>query len=155
MFHGNQGCNGGSPTCAFDYIKRTGGIASETSYPYTARDGSCKRATAVAEISGLDRLPPGDENALAERLARQPVSVVLRTGTWFSIYRSGVADPPRCDDGVPSFQPVLVVGYTPTYWIVKNSYGTSWGQSGYLYLARGRNKRGIADYAVAPIGGSR
>jgi hypothetical protein len=81
--------------------------------------------------------------------------VVLRTGIWFNVYRSGVAIPPHCEDGEPSFQPVLVVGYTPTYWNVKNSYGTGWGQSGDLYLARGKNACGITDYAVVPTGGSR
>jgi hypothetical protein len=76
--------------------------------------------------------------------------VVLRTGHWFEHYTGGVANP-NCDLELPSFQPVLIVGFTPTYWIVKNSYGTAWGDHGYLYLARGHNKCGITDFATVPI----
>lgn len=148
--YGNQGCNGGSPAAAFEYIAKRGGIAAESSYPYTARDGSCKQATSVSHISGLRRLPIGDERAIEEQVVQQPVSVVLRTGAWFNLYKSGVANP-NCDQDPPAFQDVLIVGYTPTYWIVKNSYGTAWGNSGYLYLARGYNKCGIADFATVPI----
>jgi hypothetical protein len=146
----NEGCNGGSPASAFHYIIHNGGIASESSYPYTAREGACKLATSVSRISGLHRLPVGDDEALLARVEQQPVSVVLRTGHWFEHYKGGVANH-DCDQDLPSFQDVLIVGFTPTYWIVKNSYGTSWGSSGYLYLARGHNKCGIADFATVPI----
>jgi cathepsin L len=58
---------------------------------------------------------------------------------------------PNCDAGTPDFQDMLIVGYTTSYWIIKNSWGTAWGNSGYLYLARGRNACGIADFAAAPL----
>ncbi len=148
---GNQGCNGGSPENAFKYIQRSGS-ASEASYPYTARDGSCKQATPVARISGLVRLPSGDEDALKARVAQQPVSAVLNV-SGLQNYTNGVADP-KCDAGAPDFQDVLIVGYgesSAPYWIVKNSWGTSWGMSGYLYLKRGLNRCGIADFATVPL----
>jgi hypothetical protein len=151
-FTGNHGCNGGSPAYAFKYITQNGGLASESAYPYTARDGSCKRATAVAKISGFVELPYQDETALAAEVAQQPVSVVVHASGGFQSYRSGVFSGP-C--GEAPDQPVLVVGYTPTYWIVKNSRGVKWGMNGYILMARGKNLCGIADYAVVPTGGSR
>jgi hypothetical protein len=92
----------------------------------------------------------GDEPALTTAVNGRPVSVVLRTGEWFHLYKGGVADP-HCEEDEPAFQPVLVVGYTDTYWIIKNSYGTGWGIGGYLYLVRGKNKCGIADFASYPV----
>jgi len=146
----DEGCHGGSPEAAFKYIIRNGGIASESSYPYVAREEPCKLARSVSHISGLRRLPIGDERALVEQVVRQPVSVVLRVGPWFEYYKTGVFNA-KCDQDPPSFQPLLVVGFTPTYWILKNSYGRAWGDIGYLYLERGRNKCGIADFATVPI----
>jgi C1A family cysteine protease len=148
---GNQGCNGGTPENAFKYIIRSGS-ASEASYPYTARDGSCKQATSVAHISGLLRLPPGDEETLKARVAQQPVSAVINV-TGLQNYTNGVASP-NCEGAPPDFQDVLIVGYgesSAPYWIVKNSWGTSWGMSGYLLLKRGINKCGIADFATVPV----
>lgn len=144
---GNQGCNGGSPARAFDWYKAHG-PASQSSYPYTARDGTCKNASAVLPpISRVVTIPKGDEQLLADHVAQQPVSVVVDASGGFQSYRGGVFNGP-CGN-VPD-HPVLIVGYTPTYWIVKNSWGTSWGDHGYIFMARGRNLCGIADFASAP-----
>jgi cathepsin L len=155
---GNQGCNGGIPEDAFRWYT-THGPASEAAYPYTARDGSCKVASAVLPpISRMVRIPPGDERALETHVSRQPVSAVLRTGAWFDLYTGGVADP-DCDREGKAFQDVLIVGYgqdtstspaTP-YLILKNSYGTDWGVGGYMYLARGKQHCGVADFASIPL----
>ena len=119
----NEGCNGRSPVKALDWYK-THGPASQSSYPYTGRDGTCKNASAVLPtIREVITIPKGDQ-ALAERVAQQPVSVVVDASGAFQSYRSGVFNGP-C--GATPNQPVLIVGYTPTYWIVKNSWGTSWG----------------------------
>ena len=148
---GNRGCDGGSPDRAFKYIIQNGGIETESDYPYRARDGTCKaRAPYSALIDNYVQVQRGDEDALLSAVQQRPVSVVLRTGEWFEHYKGGVADP-RCDEDEPAFQPVLVVGYTDTFWIIKNSYGTAWGDKGYLLLVRGKNKCGISDFASYPV----
>jgi C1A family cysteine protease len=148
----NEGCNGGSAPPAFVYITKKGGIASEANYPYTARDGMCKVATPVSKISGWGALPEGDEQALMEAVARQPVSVVVDDSGGFQAYHGGVFNGP-C--GATLNQPVLIVGYGEDagipYWIVKNSWGTNWGDHGYIRMARGKNLCGIADLATYPV----
>ena len=144
---GNAGCNGGTPDRAFEWDERHG-PASEASYPYTARDGACKIANAVLPpIFRVVRIPQGDEQALAAAVAEQPVSVAVDASGGFQSYHGGVFQGP-CGR-VPN-QDVLIVGFTPTYWIVKNSWGTGWGASGYIFMARGKNLCGIADFASAP-----
>jgi C1A family cysteine protease len=149
---GNQGCQGGHPVDAFKWIIKNGGICSESSYPYTARDGTCKRTcTPVGHISAWLELPR-DEETLKAHVAEQPVSVeVDASSSAFQNYKSGVFSGP-C--GKTLNQAVLIVGYGETsgkrYWIVKNSWGTSWGLSGYILIERGRNLCGIADMAVVP-----
>jgi len=148
---GDRGCYGGSPQDAFEYIVQNGGMEAESAYPYTAREGTCNaKAPYPASIHNYLEVKRGDEDALLSAVTQQPVSVVLRTGEWFEHYEGGVADP-RCEEDFPAFQPVLVVGYTDTYWIIKNSYGTAWGDAGYLYLVRGKNKCGISDFASYPV----
>jgi hypothetical protein len=148
---GNLGCNGGSPDHAFEYIIQNGGVETESAYPYTAREGACKaKAPYPVVIHDYLEVQRGDEDALLSAVTQQPVSVVLRTGEWFEHYKGGVADP-RCEEDFPAFQPVLVVGFTDTHWIIKNSYGTAWGDRGYLKLVRGKNKCGISDFASYPV----
>jgi hypothetical protein len=144
---GNHGCNGGEPTRAFEWYK-SHGPASQASYPYTARDGSCKAASAVlSPIAKVVTIPKGNEEALAAAVVVQPVSVLVDASGGFQSYHGGVFNGP-C--GATPDHAVLIVGYTPTYWIVKNSWGTAWGMSGYIYLARGKNLCGIADFASVP-----
>jgi hypothetical protein len=145
---GTMGCNGGSPLEAFQYIIQNG-LCSQSSYPYTARQGTCKTCSPVIRFPRVIRIPVGDEQTLAARVAEQPVSAVVN-GRWFGEYRKGVADP-KCE-GTPDAA-VLIVGFgqTPTaYWLVKNSLGSSWGEAGYFRIVRGKNKCGIADFATAP-----
>ena len=159
---GNQGCNGGTPEHAFRYIIKNAGIASEASYPYTGRDGGCKQAVKVCKITGLVLLPRGDEKTLEARVAIQPVSVVMNvSGPWFQNYQAGVAVP-NCSETDPVYQDLLIVGYgndsttSQPVWIVKNSWGTAWGSSGYIYIKRdGGNRCGIADFAVVPTGAAK
>src|SRR5208337_2366363 len=151
---GNQGCQGGHPVDAFKWIIQNGGICSESSYPYTARDGSCKRTcTPVSHISRWLELRPRDEETLKAHVAEQPVSVeVDASSSAFQNYKSGVFSGP-CGETLN--QPVLIVGYGETsgrpVWIVKNSWGASWGLNGYILMERGRNLCGIAETPVVPF----
>ena len=73
-----------------------------------------------------------------------PVAVDSTSNT-FELYHDGIIRKDQCGNNVD--HAVLVVGYTPTYWIVKNSWGPLWGQSGYIYIERGKNTCGINSYA--------
>ncbi|KAH8285148.1 hypothetical protein KR054_005709 [Drosophila jambulina] len=155
--YGNNGCNGGSMTNAFNYIKDTGGIDTEDSYPYKAADNQCKfnRATIGATITGFVGLPPGDEGKLAEAVATiGPISVAIHVGASFQSYHSGIYIEPNCNPNQRNHA-VLVVGYGTEggrdYWLVKNSWGDSWGEQGYIKMLRnGNNMCGISSDASYP-----
>ncbi|KAJ1287266.1 hypothetical protein BS78_03G418000 [Paspalum vaginatum] len=153
---GNHGCSGGLMDYAFSYIARTGGLHTEEAYPYLMEEGSCgagKRTSeaAVVTISGYEDVPRNNERALLKALAQQPVIVAIEaSGRSFQFYRGGVFDGP-C--GTALDHGVAAVGYGTAaaaknnggdeveYIIVKNSWGTSWGEKGYIRMRRGTGKR--------------
>jgi cathepsin L len=157
---GNHGCEGGLMDNAFKYIKANGGIDTEVSYPYEAKDDTCRYNpdTSGATDSGFVDVPEGDESKLQEALATVgPVSVAIDAShSSFQLYKSGVYDEPDCspenlDHGV------LAVGYGTQdghdYWLVKNSWGsTKWGEKGYIKMSRNKsNQCGIASAASYPL----
>lgn len=142
-----SGCGGGSPVAALRKLIARGGLANEASYPYTARMGACKATTAFATIPGAGRVPAGDEVSLQNYVARGPVLALVDASLAFDSYKFGIFTGP-CGRGNPT-RAVLIVGYTAGYWIVKNSLGASWGSRGYIFMERGRNLCGIADFALA------
>ncbi|KAF7838225.1 vignain [Senna tora] len=151
----NEGCNGGLMEYAFEFIKRKGGITTESNYPYTAEDGTCdvsKQDDPAVSIDGHETVPVNDEDSLLKAVANQPVSVAIdAAGSDFQFYSEGVftgACGKELDHGV------AIVGYGTTldgtkYWIVKNSWGTEWGEQGYIRMQRGiSNKEGICGIAM-------
>jgi C1A family cysteine protease len=149
--YGNQGCNGGLMDNAFKYIVANGGLDTEEDYSYTARDGLCnkeKEAKKVVSITGFKDVPQDNEDQLAAAVATGPVSVAIEADQQgFQLYKSGVfsgACGTQLDHGV------LVVGYTADYWIVKNSWGATWGEEGYINMKRGASKAGICGIAMQP-----
>ncbi|KAH8236959.1 hypothetical protein KR038_001109, partial [Drosophila bunnanda] len=156
--YGNKGCSGGFMTWAFKYIKDNGGIDTEKSYPYKAVNGKCKfnRATIGATITGFVKLPAGDERKLAEAVATVgPVSVGIHVVAGsFQHYHSGVYIEPKCNPKLINHA-VLAVGYGSEggrdFWLVKNSWGGSWGDKGYIKMLRnGNNQCGISSLASYP-----
>jgi len=147
---GNQGCNGGLMDDAFEYIIKNGGIGSESSYPYTGRDGKCKKVPSVATVSKYTDVKKNDETDLMSAVNIEPVSVAVDALTW-QVYRKGVMQG-LCGKALD--HGVLCVGYgdegsTP-YWLVKNSWGKSWGEQGYIRLIRNKNECGVAEAASYP-----
>jgi len=144
---GNQGCNGGLMDSAFQWVIKNKGIASEAAYPYTARDGSCKKVAAVAKITGFKDVPAGNEAELMKALQLGPVSVAVEADkSVFQFYHDGVLDNKACgtqlDHGITLTGAGTLSG--KDYWAVKNSWGASWGKAGYIYLVRNKNQCGIA-----------
>jgi len=137
--YGNQGCNGGLMDNAFKYVKAKG-IPTEASYPYTARDGSCKTYTSATKISTYT-----DVKSLETPLAKQPISVAVDAAKWSS-YRSGTYS---CSGRVSLDHGVLLAGSYSGYWIIKNSWGTSWGLNGFMQLSK-TNDCGVTQAASYP-----
>ncbi|GAB4840490.1 hypothetical protein Ancab_021259 [Ancistrocladus abbreviatus] len=140
--HENFGCNGGQMEKAFEFIKKIGGLTTEETYPYMAGDGTCddtKLNYPVVNIDGYEVVPQNDENALKKAVANQPVSVSIDAGgSDMQFYSEGVFTG-NC--GTELNHGVAVVGYGETedgteYWIVKNSWGTGWGEQGYINMLR-------------------
>jgi len=155
---GNYGCNGGLMDYAFEYVIKNG-LCSESDYPYTARDGSCKssQCQSVISLTGFKDVPQGDENALLSATNNGPVSVAIEADrTVFQFYNGGVLDSTSC--GTQLDHGVLVVGYGTDsslgkdYWRVKNSWGAGWGEQGFIRMVRDKNQCGISLSASYPTG---
>jgi C1A family cysteine protease len=154
--YGNQGCNGGLMDNAFNYwIKGSKGADGETNYPYTARDGSCRfpRGSVEGTLRSFKDVPQADENALKDAVSTGVVSVAISVQNDFMFYSGGIYDSSSCPSDPKSLNHgVAVVGYSDgQYWIVRNSWGASWGEQGYIRMAMGKNLCGIADSASYPV----
>jgi cathepsin L len=158
---GNQGCNGGLMNLAFDYLLKAGGIESEEDYPYTGSDDECQfdKSKVVAKLTGYVNVTVGDEKALQEATAKVgPISVAIDAGSfWFQFYFGGVYTQSGCGTDMEQLNHgVTVVGYgkekNQDYWLIKNSWGSGWGDSGYMKLARNaKNLCGVATDASYPL----
>ncbi|XP_043577534.1 procathepsin L-like [Chiloscyllium plagiosum] len=154
----NYGCDGGLPYRAFKYIKKYG-IESDQSYPYQAkRNDQCSFSSAksVVTIKGFQRYKHIDEKRLAALVARVgPISVLVYSSlnSW-RFYKSGIFDDADCNNKRVDHA-VVLIGYvdapSSSYWIIKNSWGTSWGEKGYMRMIKGKNMCRINYSASYPI----
>ncbi|OEL26974.1 Senescence-specific cysteine protease SAG39 [Dichanthelium oligosanthes] len=151
--NGNSGCNGGFMDNAFQYIIGNGGLTTEDAYPYTAMQGMCQSVQPVVSISGYQDVPSDDEGALAAAVANQPVSVAIDAHN-FQFYTGGVMTGDSC--GTNLNHAMTAIGYGTAedgspYWLLKNQWGQSWGEGGYLRLERGTGACGVAKQASYPV----
>nr|GMD63800.1 ervatamin-B-like [Ipomoea batatas] len=156
----NNGCNGGWMTWAFQFIKENGGLVTESDYPYEGAQESCNTqnlGTPAATISDYQNVATG-ESALLAAVTYQPVSVVLtHDGGMFQHYtsNSGIfsGNDGAGDCGSGYRHAMTIIGYGTSddgmgYWLAKNSWGTGWGENGYMRMARGVNARGVCGIAM-------
>lgn len=154
----DQGCNGGDMPTAMKYIQQNGGVTAEELYQYTATDGKCRTALANVSVGkitgGVYMIPTKNESALRQAATMQPISVAIDASCdEFQFYDSGVFDT-SC--GTDLDHGVLVVGYEFDaakkfgYWIVKNSWGTDWGDDGYIQMASPYGTDGICGITLEP-----
>jgi cathepsin F/cysteine peptidase B len=159
------GCNGGDLPTAFDFIESDGGLDTDANYPDTSHrfgiTGSCKSHGHAAKVTDYKYAVPAceggkcssqDEDGLKASLAKNgPLSVCVNAESWNSYYGGVLSG--SCSGAYNKLDHcVQLVGYDTTastpYWIVKNSWGTSWGEDGHIWLPMGENSCGIADEAM-------
>ncbi|KAF6158248.1 hypothetical protein GIB67_028672 [Kingdonia uniflora] len=151
----DQGCQGGLMDDAFTFIKNNKGLATEVIYPYAGVDNTCntkKAASHAAKINGYEDVPANNEKALLKAVASQPISVAIDAGgSDFQFYSSGIFTG-TC--GTQLDHGVTAVGYGTDengakYWLVKNSWGAGWGESGYIRMQRDVDaKEGLCGIAM-------
>ncbi|KAI4388042.1 hypothetical protein MLD38_000415 [Melastoma candidum] len=137
----NGGCSGNLMEHAFDYIISNNGLDTESNYPYQAVQGICRaQPTSAATITGYEFVPGDSEDDLLRAVVNQPISVAIdASGSDFVYYQGGVFSGP-C--GTDLNHAVTLVGYGTAgdgtdYWLIKNSWGTTWGEEGYMRIQRG------------------
>jgi len=150
----DSGCNGGDPPTAYQYIQSAGGLETDSDYPYTAADGNCNfdSSKVYATISGWGYATQNqDETEMQSQLASNgPLSICVDAESW-NDYSGGVMMASDC--GTSLDHCVLAVGYDTSsdspYWLVRNSWGGSWGESGYIRLQFGQDTCGLATEATS------
>jgi len=150
---GDKGCSGGLMDNAFKWVKSNGGLCTESAYPYTSgttgQNGNCQSHTACDNkklaLTGYTDVQTNSDAALMSALDLHPVSVAIQANQpAFQLYKSGVL---KDTCGANLDHGVLAVGYgtdatAGDFYKVKNSWGASWGEAGYIRIARGNYNSG-------------
>lgn len=156
---GNHGCHHGSVNRALKYIQLTGGIDASHTYPLQGMDMICQfdRQHVVSRVTGFVSVQANDEDVLKDAVANVgPISVSLNVSPlYMQFYDRGILSKITCS-AQDLNHAMTVIGYGSDdgqdFWLIKNSWGTAWGEDGYLRLARNQaNLCGIASNAVYPL----
>lgn len=155
--NGDQGCQGGLMDTAFEYLQGSSGLCTEDSYGYKGKAGTCAEpsCTVGLEASAITGYKDVDatEEALQEAVAEGPVSVAIQANSpFFQLYSKGVFSSNLC--GANLDHGVLTVGYgvdgDKKYWKVKNSWGSSFGEDGYIRMLKGKGGKGQCGILTGP-----
>lgn len=141
----DDGCDGGNTETAFEYVKMAGGIESEEAYPYTSYydvTGTCTSNSADFLVTVDEYYSLADEDAMITHMfSTGPISICLDASSWSS-YVSGIIT--TCGMDVDHCVQAVGINMDEGYWIVRNSWGTEWGNEGYIWLEVGSNMCNIA-----------
>jgi C1A family cysteine protease len=150
----DSGCNGGLEYQGWDYFKsHNQGICTEGSYPYKGKNGNCAQSSCTVGIpaggiTGVTHVQTGSASALKSALNSNPVAIGIEADqSAFQFYSGGILSG-TC--GTNLDHSVLAVGYGSDFWKVKNSWGASWGENGYIKLTMTGDSCGILDDASYP-----
>lgn len=171
----NHGCSGGLPSHAFQYIQSAGGLSTEFSYPYHAKDGTCafnstgplapgspfeplSAGVGAVVPGGSVNISQGDEASLQYYIATKgPVSVAFQVASDFRHYSTGVYSSTVCKNGPGDVNhAVLAIGYgtdpssSKKYWTIKNSWDYTWGNEGFFKIEAFKNMCGVANCNAFP-----
>jgi len=157
--NGNNGCDGGLMDQSYQYIMQNKGIDSEACYPYVAEQNNCnyKPSCCASTVTSFVDLPAGNETELQIATYKTSIAVAIDAShSSFQFYSAGVYYEPDCSATQLDHSP-LVVGWGVVngmeYWNVRNSWGTDWGNKGYVMMSRNRdNNCGIASMGSYPVG---
>jgi C1A family cysteine protease len=148
------GCGGGWPYLAYNYVSEAGGIDSYSSYPYTAGEGQAGQcnfnaANIAAKVSSYTQVS-GETGLYQQTSTTGPVSVCVDASSW-QYYSGGILT--QCTTNVDHC--VQLTGYmnygqSGAYWVVRNSWATSWGENGFIWIEIGQDLCAIGDYATVP-----
>jgi len=152
----DDGCNGGDPPTAYEYVIKAGGLESFKDYPYTARNGKCvfEKSKVAQSISSWQYVTKVRDETVMQQFTYStgPPSVCVDASTWDS-YKGGVYT--RADCGTALDHCVQIVGWDVVKgvnaWVVRNSWGKTWGNDGYLYVQMGTDACGIAQECTSAI----
>ncbi|GMI55447.1 hypothetical protein ScalyP_jg3441 [Parmales sp. scaly parma] len=160
--NGDQGCNGGLPSNAFDQIKTWGGMCTEADYPYTSGTGNTGTCTSplpthtigtigewgysTTPCQGFKACTEDADATIAALKQYGPISIAVDASGW-NTYKGGVLTADSCSSSPRKMDhAVQLVGYNADdanpYWVVRNSWAASWGEDGFIKLAMGGNTCG-------------
>jgi cathepsin F len=147
---GDEGCRGGLPSNAYDdMIQNKIGLEQETAYPYKGRGGVCKASSSLekAFIGGYVNISTDEDQIAAAVMKYGPLAIGINAGP-MQWYRGGIAHPWKILCNPKSLDHgVAIVGFGvekgTKYWIIRNSWGTIWGEKGYYRIVRGTGACGL------------
>lgn len=148
------GCNGGWPYNAYQYLINAGGQESYSAYPYTAENSPCtfNPSYIVAKPSSWTYVTNNeDESQMVNYLyANGPLSVCVDASEWSS-YSGGIFPASGCTTSIDHCVDAVGYNLSQGYWIIRNSWGTDWGLSGYMYLQYGQDACAVAQVVTSSV----
>lgn len=151
---GLNGCQGGILQAAYRYLQKYG-VSKDSEYPYTQKEGKCEsyKFKPAVQISDFSMLTDVSKDAFLSMLYKQPVSIAVQMLPQFKLYKGGIVDI-KGPCGFFYNHAILAVGYsletkdnkTPSHIILKNTYGTDWGEEGYMLYKMGVGPAGMCAY---------